>query len=146
MRFRFKIRTLMVVVVMAALVCALCVELPWVALSLGFLFLLFLGPMIGASWAARRYRSGRLDPVTGGMAGGAVQAVLVVGVQLAFSFLQTGDVRSELRTLPVQGASVLAGFMFLGLIAGTFACVLQLSKRIPLDKEIVTDEEITPFL
>jgi hypothetical protein len=32
----------MVVVVMAALVCALCVELPWVALSLGFLCLLFL--------------------------------------------------------------------------------------------------------
>ena len=77
MWLRFRIRTLMLVVVGVALVSAVLVELPEIAY---FLILLIpaVGPLIGASWVVRRYQPGGFDPISGGLAGGFLQATLIV--------------------------------------------------------------------
>jgi hypothetical protein len=74
---RFRIRTLMLVVVGVALVSAVLVELPESVYSL-ILLRPAVGPLIGASWVACRYQPGGFDPISGGLVGGFVQAALIV--------------------------------------------------------------------
>jgi hypothetical protein len=87
---RFHIRTLMILQAVAAGLCAVCVVVPEHVLALLVLLfvvfpLLLIGPMIGGFWAARRYRLGRIDPITAGMIGSAVQVPLNVLVIVLFS-------------------------------------------------------------
>ena len=75
-QLQFRIRTLMFVVGGVALVCAAVVELP------GGVYLLIplvpvIGPFVGAGWTVRRYQTGRLDPISGALLGGIVQATLI---------------------------------------------------------------------
>ena len=67
----------MLVVAGVALVSRVLVELPESAYFL-ILLLPAVGPLIGASWAGRRYQPGRIDPISAGLAGGFFQATLIL--------------------------------------------------------------------
>jgi hypothetical protein len=69
----------MLVVAGVALVCTAVAELP------GGVYLLIplvpaIGPSIGAGWAGRRYQPGRVDPISGALLGGIVEATLMAMV------------------------------------------------------------------
>ena len=118
MRVRFRIRTLMVAVVGVALVCALLAALPEIRFTLGVLALVCVGPTIGAAWAALRYRPGRLDPVSGGMTGGAAQTALILAAGILTLFHDPGALLAYLPGLGLAGLFLLALHVLIGAVVG----------------------------
>ena len=118
MRIRFRIRTLMVAVVGVAVVCALLAELPEVRFPLGVLALVSVGPTTGAAWAALRYRPGRLDPVSGGMTGGAAQTALILAAGILPVLHDPGALLAYLPGLGLAGLFLLAMHVLIGAVVG----------------------------
>src|SRR5262249_51819873 len=116
MDLRFRIRTLMLVAAGVALVCTAIVQFPGAEYLL-LILLPLVGPLIGARWAGRRYEAGRLDPMSGGMVGGIVQAVLV-------SPMLSVVLRAHLAlvALPLMALGLVYGFL-VGLIVAYGLCV-----------------------
>ena len=136
MRFRLRIRTLMLVVLGVALVCALLAELPEVLLRLGMIALNCMGPAIGAVWAGVRYRPGRLDPISGGMMGGAVQTGMLLAAGIFSALKSHGDIVPYLPELGMTALFLLAFHVVIGGVVGGFISRYVLAlKHPPLDAE-----------
>jgi hypothetical protein len=119
----------MLVVAGVALVCTAIAELPGGVYRL-IPLIPVIGPLIGAGWAGRRYQPGSLDPISGALVGGAVQAMLMA---MVLSVVLPNS--PEFLFLPLLAVQFVYGFV-VGLIA-TYA-LLALSSSEPPSSRTIT--------
>jgi hypothetical protein len=142
---RFRIRSLMILTAVVAVVCSL---IPWLTTELvkvvALVAFLLIGPLIGSIWAGRRYNhAGNLDPLTGSVAGGLVQAT-VLSPLLALMLSSGGSGRFDLSTF--LGALILGWFILVGIysvigvLVGPFCC-LWFAFRVPGREEKRIEEK-----
>jgi hypothetical protein len=134
-RLRFRIRTLMLAVAGVALVCTAIVELPGREYLL-ILLVPAIGPLIGADWAGRRNEPDSLDPISGGLVGGTVQAILMAMALSAFSPLQPPFVVLPLLAIELVYGLLVGSIVTYGLL--TFSSEPASSRSIRREKRVGT--------